>query len=90
MQYLEKQPFEELVVCVDFANVLATGETISTPSVVGSAVVLVGAVSAVGTQVRHSVEAGVDGVDYNLSFRIVTSNGNQFEEDVRLSVREGL
>lgn len=81
--YSPKDPGETITYAMDFVNVLATGETISSASVgisvyrgtdASSASVLSGASSISGSQIRQVCTLGVDGVIYRLRFVASTSS----------------
>ena len=80
--FSEKDPGETLTCAMDFVNILATGETISAASIsistyagvdASSSSLLSGAVSISGTQIRHNIQGGLDGVTYRLRF-VATTN----------------
>jgi len=97
---IRKQPFEVLDCAVDFQNRLATGASLASITSVtardtateldSTAAVL--AASPVpfisGTQVQFRVQDGVDGGRHMITVRVVTSNGEQFEADMRLIIEE--
>jgi len=99
MESFEKQPYEEFVIAADFVNVLEDAETIeSGPTVTATDVDGEDAVldiiddttiSVSGSQVLVLVKAGVElSSPYQITFQCVTSNGNKWELDVHMFVRE--
>ncbi len=94
---LEKQPAEKLTIGVDFANDLASGETISSAVVSAidlsdgsdaSAIVLTGLSGISTSVVSHTAKAGTDGKRYKITFRATTDAPHIFEADVIMTVRE--
>lgn len=88
---LTKQPAESRLFEMDFAAMLATGETLSSVSSVTAApagLTLTGAASASGTSAFQRIEGGTAGVTYRVTFVVVTSNGNTLEGEGNLAVRD--
>jgi hypothetical protein len=85
---LIKDPDESKIYDVEFADLLADGETISgTPTVVASPSGLtIGTVSVVGTRVQFSLSAGSSGTLYVLTVTATTSTSSTLEGCVRLLV----
>jgi hypothetical protein len=85
---LSKQPSESRLYAIDFVNLLATGETISSvTSVVGTPSGLtIGSPTISGTQVLFRVSGGVEGVLYSIVALIRTSLSNTLEGDGILEV----
>lgn len=86
-----KQPWEELPgKYVDFANLLLSGETISTAEVTCSVPALLkdGSVNASGTVVSFTITGGVDG-DYGVfTVRVTGTLGTKREREVSILVLE--
>jgi hypothetical protein len=93
---VNKQPYEEFNVTVDFSNVLSDSETLSTATVAitlqgtnsDQSDTMAGTPSIVGDTVVCLIKAGADGSKYNASYRVVTSESQKFEADVLVLVVE--
>lgn len=97
---VEKQPYEEFFVSVDFDEELSSGETlVATSAVIAfdnagtqldpGVIVSVDSVVVQGTLLSARIKAGTEALSpYKLSYRCVTSIGNKYEEDVKLKVKE--
>jgi hypothetical protein len=91
-----KQPYEEFTYTYDFAPLLVTGETLVTHAVTASKLAdnsdvtatVLGGTAINALTVKAVIKAGVNAIDYRVTFRVVTSLGNKYEEDLRLYVRE--
>ena len=94
---IDKQPSEDLVYGIDFADEIASGVSLS--SITWSAKRLdtlatdntvlqstTGTVS--GTEGRCKIIDGVDGVDYQLTSIATLSDGNVLEDEILMRVRE--
>jgi hypothetical protein len=95
MFLLEKQPNEKFYTGINFSNVLGENETISSVAVSaknsnGETVSIIedNSSSINDTSVQARVYSGTDRNDYYIKFNIITSLGNNFEDDIRLKVRE--
>ena len=95
MNIFEKQPSEIIPISMDFANLLDTGETITTLDVTITdsedtdltSTLLVGS-AIVGSIAKVTVQSGTDGERYKITIQIVTSNSALYEEDVFMKVYE--
>lgn len=97
---IRKQPFEALACAVDFQRVLATGVSIASINSVSAVNSATGADSTAtviaaspapaisGTEVRFHVYGGVTDDRHIITVRIVASNGEQFEAELKLIVEE--
>lgn len=99
---LIKQPGEKFTIGVDFANDLASGETIGTATMTcvdtsdntdASATVFSGVYSiatgdATSSRIDQKIQAGTDGKEYKVTFKANTSSSNIFEADVYITVEE--
>jgi hypothetical protein len=100
MDSFTKQPSEEFYIAGGFTNVLQTGETIvegsSTVTAVdtsddsdASTIVLEQATKTVdGVYLKMQCKAGENNGKYKITFRASTSDGNLFEVDVLMRVKE--
>ena len=97
MNFTAKDPQETVRLGVDFVNLLATGETISTATVairtaagVTVAAMLSGSPTTDGSIVRQLITGGTAGQSYKLSFTVTTSTGQTLVEgaDLRVSQRD--
>ena len=88
---LVKQPAENRLYSMEFAPLLAHGETIaSVSSVVSSPAGLtaVGAPAVSTTQAQQRFSGGTAGVTYKVTFVVVTSASNTLEGEGNLVVRD--
>lgn len=97
---IRKQPFEALDCALDFQNVLAAGASIASITSVTAQDTLTGTDSTAavlatspppaisGSQVQFRVQDGADGGRHLITVRIVASNGEQFESEVKLIIEE--
>lgn len=87
-QRLIKQPAEVLKMAVDYVNLLASSESLSSVSSVSadSTTITVGAGAISGTQVQFVVSGGTDGRTYRIEVITVTSTSNTREIDGLLTV----
>ena len=95
-----KQPSESFTIAADIVDVVITGEIVDlgTSTVTAtdkneedaSADVLVGASKSVsGTQLKIKIKAGTEALSpYAIRFVIGTSEGNIWEKDVEMRIRE--
>lgn len=95
MPFTDKDPSEVVRLGVDFSNLLATGETISTTAVsirtaagVSQPSMLSGSPTDSSGIVRQLITGGVAGTSYKLSFTITTSTGQTLIEGADLRVTE--
>lgn len=98
MESFSKYPSESFTIETDFADVLATGETITaaTSSVKVyqdnsaetdvSDTMISGAASVSGTKLRARIQAGTEDLNYFVIFSAVTSDSNTFNNIVKLRV----
>lgn len=93
----EKQVREKFAISVDFSNVLDTGESLTSGSLV------LGYLTSTGAEVSTSIvqsssyssdnvvatiHSGSDNVGYKLSFIATTNSGSVYEEDVFIQVKD--
>jgi hypothetical protein len=93
---LVKQPYDKRRICIDFSDALYPGDTVS--SVVGvtawegvtdrTSTIISGSPALTGNKVYTILQAGSDGITYNIRIRVLTTNGDQLEDDISLVVRE--
>jgi hypothetical protein len=90
-----KQPYEELLITVDFSSALSTGETVSSGTVIVkdaagtvTTVTMAGTPSVSSPYVTCLIKAGTDGAEYSISYRAVTSLSQKLEADLGMSVVE--
>jgi len=89
LPYVVKQPWEEVTYDFDFAPLLRTDETlVDVISVTGEAGVTVSAVAMESPFVQARIAGGVDGTDYKVTARAVTSSGDRRECEGELRVRD--
>ena len=97
MESFTKQSYEEFVIAGDFVNVLAVGETLvlatsevnayDTDGTNVTATILEGKAIS-GTQLQIKVKAGNSTASpYIITFYATTSEGNHWELDVRLKIK---
>lgn len=89
-QVLVKQPAESIVYSMEFANLLASGETLSVISSVAAdpSGPTISGQTINGSAVNFRVAGGTDGVDYRIEVTVTTSAGNTREADGILQVRD--
>jgi hypothetical protein len=95
----DKRPIEEFVVQWDFVDDISAGDTVSALGGSGSAITAkrmdTGADDAGflesptldGTKLRVQVQGGDDKVDYHVTFKAKTANGDVFSRVVGVRVR---
>lgn len=92
-----KDPAEAIFYGIDFAALLAAGETISSASVTirvtkgtdaTPSAMLSGSAVIDGTTVKHKLTGGVAGAVYQVGISIITSAGQTFVEAAPLQVIE--
>ena len=90
-----KQPAEKEKITVDFANRLATSETLSSVTVTSilviddsdtTATIISGAVYS-GTKISFYVNAGTNGQNHKITISVGTSDAQILEEDIYLNIR---
>jgi hypothetical protein len=88
MTVLYKQPSETKIFDIEFADQLASGDSLSsiTSVVEGTSVITIASTSITGTKVRGTYSGGVDGTTYHIVAKVVTTNGETIEVDVFLAV----
>jgi len=90
-----KQPDETYVFAVDFSDILATDETISSETVTAideednsdATTIVIDSSVVSGNNVNIKIKNGIDLHDYKITCIIITSNTNTYEEDIRMKVR---
>ena len=92
-QHLEKQPSEVRTYTMNFGNLMATGETISTIASVtselrggGSSNLVLASETISGQTVTLVISGGTHGRTYRVEIKITTSNGQTLEGDGILKV----
>jgi len=99
MDKLQKQPYEQFTVGVDFSSVLTDGETIvgQTASVASATgddktaeMIVVGSPGNDGEQTAVAMIRAGDPLEtpHKLTFRCETSRGHRWEHDIQLTVVE--
>ena len=91
----KKQPWEERQFEFDSTPALATGDT---PKTIDSISVLLGDQiqsamvsgnsSIVGNKIYQKIIGGLNGVDYIIRVRVVTTNGDKIEDEITMQVRD--
>jgi len=88
-QMLVKQPGETRQFSMDFSSLLATSETISSPSVSSSPSGLtLGVASVSGSKVLFDISSGTHPVKYRLEVTVTTSGGAVLVGDGILRVQD--
>jgi hypothetical protein len=90
-QSLIKQPAESRLYSMDFAGLLAQGETVTTVvSIVAAPTGLTvgGSPVASGNRVSVQISGGAAGTEYKVTFVVNTSAGNIIEGEGLLQVRD--
>lgn len=89
-EILTKQPGESRLYDIDFAPLLATGDTLSSVTSVATAQagLTIGSPSLATPKVQVRISSGTDGTLYKLTAIVVTTNGDTLETDVFLRVEE--
>jgi hypothetical protein len=90
-----KQPWEERLLEFDAAPSLATGDSLASISAISvwegttdkSLTMISGVPSIMGNKVYVRVIGGTDSHSYWVRLRLVTTNGDKIEDDLRLLVR---
>jgi hypothetical protein len=92
----EKQPWEKRKLEFDFTLSLATGDSVASVSGATmwsgttdvSSEMISGDPSISSNKVYVTVYGGTDGTTYNLRLRVVTTNGDQIEDDLDVVVAQ--
>jgi len=96
-----KQQAETFLVGVDFSPLLADGESLTpvgstcTARVYGTTtdatgtLIVGGSLEVSGTVLQARLTGGTEGVRYLVEFRVATSTGNLYEQDVMVGVSNG-
>ncbi len=91
-----KQPGEKWTQAIEFAGKLPTGASLQSGTIsavrldtgaTDNSVLVSTTLTISGTQALYTHQAGAHGVDYKLTALVTLSNGNLFEEDVLMLVR---
>jgi hypothetical protein len=92
-----KQVAEKLTIALDWTTRLDTGVTVSSGTVsakrldtgadVTSTFLASSTLSVSGAKTSCTIQAGSDGVTYQLTYLLTLSNGNILEEDTLIEVR---
>lgn len=88
---LIKQPSESRLYSMDFSALLAKGETLSSVSSVVSTpagLTLSGAASVSGVFAQQRITGGTSGIEYIVTFVVLTSAGNTLEGEGILQVKD--
>ncbi len=88
---LIKQPGEDLLYGMDFTNLLATSETITTVTSVSEITtsdLTIGSGTINGSIVEFRVSGGTNGIGYRIEVIIVTSDSNTRVGDGLITVRD--
>ena len=93
--YWEKQAWESIILPFDGSNTIASDDSISSVGAVMydsegndvSSTMIEGAPSFTTNTVQVQVKAGTVDEDYSLELKIVTKNGEQWEDDLNVRVR---
>jgi hypothetical protein len=90
-----KQPWEEETIEVDFTNRLAAGDSLSPVATVtiwdgatDMTTDMITSTTVVSPKVLIRVKGGTSGATYKMRIRAVTSNGEKYEEDLSVRVRQ--
>ena len=89
-EILDKQPSESRLYDIDFAPLLATGDTLTgTPTVTTAQSGLTIAAPSLSTpKVQVRLSSGTDGTLYKLTVKSSTANGDTLETDIYLRVED--
>ena len=89
-EILSKQPAESRLYDIDFAPLLATGDTITSVTSVTTAQVglTIASPSFASPLVQVRISRGTDGTLYKITAIIVTTDGDTLETDVFLRLEE--
>jgi hypothetical protein len=90
-----KQVWEERLLEFDATDSLATGDTVASISGIAvyegtvdkSLTMISGAPSLIGNKAYARIIAGEDGHNYFVRVRLVTTNGDKIEDDLKILVR---
>ena len=95
--FSDKQPYEEYYVDFDFTDVIVSPDTISTAAITAVDDHNVDALATITTDIKKSitspkvyvwVKGGVSGTTYYITCKIVTANGEKYEKDGEIYVKE--
>jgi hypothetical protein len=82
-----KQPAEIRTLTLEFADKLATGDSLTgTPTVQAETGLIAGAPVISGTKVLVQLSGGIDGSRYGVSCQVSTTQGDLLELDVLIQV----
>ena len=88
-EVLVKQPGETRQFSMDFSNLLATSETIASPTVTSSPSGLtIGSASVSGSKVQFNISGGTHAVRYRLEVTVASSGGATLVGDGVLRVKD--
>lgn len=90
VQTLIKQPAESRLYSMDFSNLLAPGETLSSVTSVTADVagLTLGSPTCSGVFAYSQISSGTADVRYKVTFVVVTSAGNTLEGEGTLQVKD--
>ena len=90
MSLLTKQPSESLGLYIEFADKLASGDSLSTVISVTESTgdITIGVPSIVGTKVLATYAGGTSGTLYTIEATVTTTDGETLEVDVYLLVSD--
>jgi hypothetical protein len=90
-----KQPWEERLLEFDAITALSTGDSVASVDSIKvffngleQAAMISGSPSIVGSKVRQKIVGGIDGNNYVIRVRIITTNGDKIEDEITLKVRD--
>jgi len=97
--FSDKQPYEEYYVDFDFSNVVVSPDTIATAAVTAVDDHNNNAITVITTAIKQNidtalskvyvwVQGGVSGTMYYLTCKIITANGEKYEKDGEIYVKE--
>jgi hypothetical protein len=94
MDSFEKQASEKYTINIDFSNLLATSEVISSYTVfvyhsnTDVTSIIIDAHTNTTTSVSIRLKGGTENTNYKITTKIVTNSNNEFEKDIQMEVRE--
>jgi len=90
MSVLQKQPSDELVLFIEFKEMLSSGDSLAaiTSVVEATGTITIASTSITGTKVRGTYSGGVNGGRYHIVATVKTTGGETLEADVYLHVVE--
>ena len=91
-----KQPWEERLVEFDVTPALSTGDSVASVDsvkvflngIAEQAAMISGSPTIDVNKVRQKIVGGIDGSNYIIRVRIVTTNGDKIEDEITMKVRE--